>query len=203
MSADKRIVTPTNEEVAKFGGQAAEAPAPPPAEGEAAAPTASSEAEEWKNKCLRARADLSNYQKRAEKDRGETVRYAITDMAKSLLPVLDSLDRVIAAGSGAPESQALTDGIKLTRDMLLKALRQFNVSEIEAEGKPFDPSVHEAMMERPSDEHPHHTVLQQLEKGYKLHDRVLRPARVIVSKGKEASGGGDDTNENVAAPDAK
>ena len=137
---------------------------------------------EWKEIALRARAELSNYQKRAEKERAESVRYANGNLLKALLPVLDNLERVVQTGTQAEgDPQTLLDGVKLTLDMLQKVLRDHDVEPIAAEGQPFDPHVHEAMMVRPSD-HAEQTVLQEVGKGYKLHERVLRPARVIVSK---------------------
>lgn len=137
---------------------------------------------EWKEIALRARAELSNYQKRAEKERAESVRYANGNLLKALLPVLDNLERVVQTevqAEGTP--QTLVDGVELTLDMLQKVLRDHDVEPIAAEGQPFDPHVHEAMMVRPSD-HAEQTVLQEVGKGYKLHERILRPARVIVSK---------------------
>lgn len=194
MSQEEKIVIPSDEEVAQYagtdgagkagaGGETAEAAA-----ADAAAPVPSRE--DWKDIALRARAELSNYQRRAEKDRTESLRYANASLLKALLPVLDDLERIVQTGSEAaanPKSdpaemgKAVVDGARLTRDTFLKVFRDFNVEPIAAEGQPFDPQVHEAMMERPSD-HAERTVLQELARGYRLHDRVLRPARVIVSK---------------------
>jgi molecular chaperone GrpE len=192
MSADeKKIATPTDQEVAQYAGGG-----PPEANAEAAPVPAASEADEWKDKYLRARAELSNYQKRAQKDRTDSIRYAVADLARALLPVLDNLDRAVEAATGATGgTEALAEGARLTRDMFVKVLKEFDVTEIEAEGQPFDPAVHEALMEQPSDKHPNRTVLQQVAKGYRLHDRVLRPARVIVSKGEVQADGGKPADQ--------
>ena len=207
----KKIVIPTEEDVARFGGgpapaekptspdgaptgeaasqPAEEAPAgaEAPAAGEAASPEAqSAEIEQWKEKFLRAKAELLNYQRRAEKDRAESLRYANAGLVKALLPVLDDLERVVAAAAEhKSDPDALADGVKLTLENCLKILNGFGIEPIEALGKPFDPSQHEAMMQQPSDEYAEPTVLTEMVKGYRLHDRVVRPSRVIVSKPAE------------------
>lgn len=188
--ADENVIIPSAEEVAQYGGAPAEpageaAPAEAAAQPEtpgAPAETAAPETD-WKEIALRARAELSNYQKRAEKDRIEFARYANAGLLRALLPILDNLERVIQTGEKKTESnaQALLDGVKLILDQFQKTLHDHHVETIAAEDQPFDPQVHEAMMERPSD-HAERTVLQELAKGYKLYDRVLRPAKVIVSK---------------------
>ena len=185
---EEKVVMPSAEEVAQYGGgQGGPASDPPaPDEAEAAAPAAAAEApaaeNDWRDIALRARAELSNFQKRSEKDRADSIRYANAGILRALLPVIDNLERVIQSGAAAEaDSQTLLAGVKLTVEMFQKILRDYHVETIVAEGQPFDPQVHEAMMERPSD-HAERTVLQELAKGYKLHDRVLRPAKVIVSK---------------------
>lgn len=208
MSKKKKVVLPTDREVAQYGGQSASAdesgPPPPAQEAAAAQPTEQdegaptgpqatdkprAEAEEWKEKFLRAKADLANYQRRAEKDRGQTLRYANARLVQALLPILDDLERVVTSESEqAGEVETVINGVKLTLENFLKVLRDFNVSRIEAAGKPFDPAVHEAMMQQPGEgDHSEPTVLQEVVKGYQLYDRVLRPARVIVSKPAEAA----------------
>ncbi|HOB75219.1 MAG TPA: nucleotide exchange factor GrpE [Phycisphaerae bacterium] len=188
---EEKVVIPTEEEVARYGGNQAggagdgEPAGAEPAQAETteSAPEVRSPEVEWKEIALRARAELSNYQKRAEKDRAEAIRYANGGLVKDLLPVLDDLERVIQSAEETPEAsaKAVVEGVKLILDMFRKVLRQYNVEAIPAEGELFDPQVHEAMMERPSD-HAERVVLQELSKGYKLHDRVLRPSKVIVSK---------------------
>jgi len=192
----KKIVVPTDQEVAQYGGE----PAPgqeagsPPAAGqddettpEAQTPEAAAdprtEAEQWKEKCLRAKAELANYQRRVERDRAQALRYANAQLARALLPILDDLERVIKSGAEqAGDVESVVNGVQLTLDNLLKVLGEFNVSPIEAAGQPFDPAMHEAMTQQPSAEHSEPTVLEEVTKGYRLHDRVLRPARVIVSR---------------------
>lgn len=215
----KKIAIPSEEEVARFGGGAGPAetkgqsPAEDTAEGsdprtqddaasDAGQPASESgtsldalraEAEQWKDKCLRAKAELANYQRRAEKDRAEALRYANAGLAKALLPILDDLERVLSAVvEHKNDPDAIADGVRLTLGNCLKVLKDFGVQQIEAMGKPFDPSQHEAMMQQPSAEHAEPTVLMEAAKGYRLYDRVLRPARVIVSKPPEASAPADE-----------
>jgi len=196
---EKKIVIPTDEEVAEYSGQSGPdnpSTGSPQDEGAAAEASAQvqtpageesrSEAEEYKDKYLRAIAELSNFRKRAEKDREESLRYANTGLVRSLLPVLDDLERVVASAAEHPDNTAaVVDGVKLTIQSFRKALAEHNVTSIEALGQPFDPAVHEAMMQQPSDQYDTPTVLQVLVEGFKLHDRVIRPARVIVSKKAE------------------
>jgi molecular chaperone GrpE len=202
MSRKKKIVIPTESEVGQYGGTARE-PENPGAEdvdarsaqdgseGTASSQTegARSEAEEWKDKCLRARAELANFQRRSEKDRAETVRYAQARLAQALLPVLDDLERVIESAGTGGEVEAVVNGVRLTRDNFLKVLADAGVVPIEALGQPFDPAVHEAIMQQPSEAHAEPMVLQEVQRGYRLHERVLRPARVIVSRPGDAGTG--------------
>jgi molecular chaperone GrpE len=196
--SEKKIVIPSDEEMAKFSGQSkkqgdspadsdsqADNPAAP--DESSAAPTAeSSPADEYKDKYLRAVAELSNFRKRAQKDRQESLRYANADLVRSLIPVLDNLERVVASAEEHPENTAaIVDGVKLTVGAFRKALSDHQVNSIDAEDRPFDPSVHEAMMQQPDHRYDTPTVLQVLEEGFKLFDRVIRPARVVVSKPPE------------------
>ncbi len=207
----KKIVIASEEDVARYAGGAGSPEAPPseaeergadvaapqpaqagpqtpPVENAEASSAASGSGEpqapeDWKDKCLRARAELANVQRRFAREKEECLRYAAAGMARGLLSVLDDLERVIRSAHEHPENvAAIVDGVKLTREAFLKVLAEHQVAEIEAVGRPFDPAVHEAMMQQTSDEHPDQTVLQELSRGYRLHDRVLRPARVVVSR---------------------
>ena len=194
MSAEEqKIVTPTPEETARYagrlgaGGQNADAGAPTEEETTA---QVKSEAEQWKEKFLRSKADLANYQKRVEKERVENMRYACGELVKALLPTIDDLDRLIASGAeGKADAASFVEGAKLLRENLLKALGQFNVTQIQAQDQPFDPEIHQAILETPSAEHTERTVVQEVAKGYKLHDRVLRPARVVVARPADVDAG--------------
>jgi molecular chaperone GrpE len=197
MSKQGKIVTPSSEEVSAYGGAAKsagqdEAASPddranPAGAGAAPAPESlveRSEADEWRDKFLRAKAELSNYQKRSEKDRSEAMRYAHAELARALLPIADDLERLIRSASEQNASiEALVEGVRLTQENFLKVLEKFHVLPIEAHGQPFDPSVHEALMEQPSEQHADlPVVLHEVTRAITLHDRVLRPSKVIVSK---------------------
>ena len=123
-------------------------------------------------------ADIINIRKRNASDRAELMKFAGFNLSGRILPVLDSLERALDNAEDGP----LTDGIRLTRDNLLDALQAEGVTPIEV-GSDFDPNVMEALTTLPaSEEHPDGTVIQTLESGWMYKDRVLRPARVVVSK---------------------
>jgi molecular chaperone GrpE len=204
---ERKIVTPSEEEVAQYGGQqpseegnsseAQEEAASGEVENSSESADVEAADENWKEKALRAKAELLNYQRRTQKDREESMRYAYAGLVRSLLPVIDDLERVItSAEEHTQDAQSIIDGVKMTLENFYKVLREFHVHTIESEGQPFDPQFHEAMMEQPSDEYPPRTVLQEVVKGYKLHDRVIRPAKVIVSKAAEGSTDAGESSES-------
>lgn len=196
----KKIVIPNDEEVKQYSqgnepsaanseAQVAEPALTPEgavAEGTPAQAAEATRENEYKDKYLRAVAELSNYRKRSEKEREESLKYANSVLVRALLNVLDNLDRVMTSAQEHPENTAaILDGVKLTAESFRKVLREHNVEAIPAMGQIFDPAVHEAIMQQPSEEHDTPTVLNVVQEGYKLHDRVIRPARVIVSSRKE------------------
>lgn len=142
---------------------------------------AEQERDEYLALARQGRADFENYQKRAQRDLATERRYAQLPLAGDLLPALDNLERALDAARQAGDDGPLARGVALVQTQLLDALRRHGVSRVEAQGQPFDPNRHEAVMQQPSAEVPPQTVLQVLENGYLLHERVLRPARVIVS----------------------
>jgi molecular chaperone GrpE len=137
--------------------------------------------EEYLDLAQRTRADFENYQKRMQRDLATERRFAQLPLAASLLPALDNLERAIAAGEQAGEKGPLVQGVAMVHSQLLDVLRRHGVTRMEAQGQPFDPNLHQAVMQEPSKEHPPQTVVRVLEPGYLLHDRVLRPASVVVS----------------------
>jgi molecular chaperone GrpE len=129
----------------------------------------------------RTQADFDNYQKRNRREREEERRYYNDRFAEELLPVLDNLERAMAAATSAKEKGPLVQGVGMVHSQLLDLLRRHGITPIEALGQPFDPNLHQAVMQQPAPDKEPNTVLQVLEQGFKIHDRVLRPARVIVS----------------------
>jgi molecular chaperone GrpE len=137
-----------------------------------------------RDRLLRALADAENIRRRAERTGEETRQYAISDFARELLMVADNLERTIAAAAERPETvkdDALIEGVRATARLLEQTLSHFGVRKIEALGKRFDPSLHEAVMEADDPSQPPGTVVRVVENGYTIHDRLLRPARVVVA----------------------
>jgi molecular chaperone GrpE len=138
------------------------------------------ERDELKNQILRIQADFANYQKRAKQQADEVRTYAIGNLAQDVLGGIDNLERAIEA-LRASANQGITSGLDLVQKQLLGILAKYGVEPISALEQPFDPNLHEAIMQQPSAEHPEGTVVAELGKGYKIHDRVLRPSKVAVS----------------------
>ncbi|HEY7310756.1 MAG TPA: nucleotide exchange factor GrpE [Gemmataceae bacterium] len=137
--------------------------------------------DEYLELAQRTRADFENYQKRIQRDLATERRFAQAPLASELLAALDNLERATAAAEQAGEKGPLVQGVSMVHTQLLDALRRHGVTRMEALGLPFDPNLHEAVMQLPSAEHPSMTVVQVLQPGYLIHERVLRPARVAVS----------------------
>jgi molecular chaperone GrpE len=149
------------------------------------------EAEESYDRLLRVSAEFENYKKRTAREMADFKKYANQSLLRELLPVIDNLDLAIKAAAEASDNTdaCLLDGVELTRKEILKVFENFHVEPIDALGKPFDPNFHEAVMREESDEHPENTVVNELQKGYLMHDRLLRPSMVVVAmpKNKEIS----------------
>ncbi|MDB6070570.1 MAG: grpE [Verrucomicrobiales bacterium] len=141
------------------------------------------EAAQWKDAAHRAAAELDNYRKRTARDLQETVKYANANLLESLLPVLDNFDYGMAAAKAESEGSNLYIGLSMVLRQVQDFLKDNGVEEIAAVGSAFDPHLHEAVSQQPSPSVPEGTVLSQTRKGYKLRDRLLRPASVIVSSG--------------------
>jgi molecular chaperone GrpE len=125
---------------------------------------------------------LDNYRKRAARELEDRLRYANMSLLRDLLPVLDNVERAIEAAEKNADGAALLDGFKMVHQQLDEALKKHHCQRIEALHAPFDPNVHHAVMQQPSADHPANTVLMVTQNGYQLHDRVVRPSQVIVSK---------------------
>ncbi len=135
---------------------------------------------------LRTRAEMENLQKRTQRDIEHAHKYALEPFVKDLIPVIDSLEQGLATPADSIEhAKALHHGMELTLKMFLNTLVKFNVEVVDPLNEPFDPTHHEAMVMQPSNDHAAGTVLTVVQKGYLLHGRLIRPARVIVSKAAE------------------
>ncbi len=170
---------------------AAEA-APDPTAAETVAPStdtelaaARAEAAENYEKYLRTSADLDNYRKRAAREKDELARYTREEIVAALLPVLDNLERAIqAARDHGDEQSSLLEGVAHTHKQLKRTLEECGLVEVPSEtGHPFDPEHHEAVGHVESEQHSEGVIINQVQRGYTLSSRLLRPARVVVSKG--------------------
>ena len=155
---------------------------------------------ELKDQVLRALAETENVRRRVQRDRDDAVKYAASGFAKDLLPVADNLRRALdAIPKDALETdealRTLATGVEMTERLLLAALERHQIKRIEALGQRFDSNLHQAMFEVPGSGQPAGTVVQVMEPGYTIHDRLLRPALVGIAKAEPAPGGG-----NGAAP---
>jgi molecular chaperone GrpE len=140
------------------------------------------ERDDLRERLQRVSADYLNYKKRAQRDAEQARQFANEDLMKALLSVLDDMERALdAARADHSEDDPLLKGMQIVHDNALQTLGRFGLETIEAEGTPFDPDRHAAMMQEPSDEHPPQTVLRELQRGYQLHGRTIRPAAVVVS----------------------
>ena len=141
------------------------------------------ELDDARDRLLRTTAELENFRKRAARELDQERRYAVLPLVRDLLPLVDNVQRAIEAAekSGAPA--ALLEGVRLVAQQLESILSRHDCTKIEALGQPFDPHIHEAISQMPSNQYPAGTVSAVAATGYQLHDRVVRPAQVVVSSG--------------------
>lgn len=139
--------------------------------------------EEMEDSFLRARAEISNITTRNRNEREQLQKYRSQDLGKKLLPAIDNLERAIAADVSDEQSANLKKGVEMVLESLNHALKEEGIEEIPAEGETFDPNLHQAVQTVPAEDGvAPETIVQVLQKGYKLHDRVLRPSMVIVAQ---------------------
>ena len=140
------------------------------------------EASENYDKYIRTVAELENYKKRAAREKADSIRYGNENLIKDILPLVDSMDRALQHADNSGDFEAFKKGLKLLQDQLLCSLEKHGVQKIECVDKTFDPNVHEALFQVESDTHEDNTIVDELEKGYLLSGRLLRPAKVSVCK---------------------
>lgn len=158
------------------------------AEGEALT-KAREEAELYKDRWIRLAAEFDNYKKRTAREMDALVQSAGADVMRDLLSILDAVDRALLhREKGQEDSEGYREGVVMIMEQLPRTLRNRNLMEIGMAGQPFDPNVHEALIQMPSEEYEAGMVAQVVEKGYRLGDRVLRPAKVVVSQGRPEGG---------------
>ena len=143
---------------------------------------AKQEAARLKDQLLRTAADFDNYRKRARRDQADAEKKARDDVLRDLLPVFDNLERAMAHTEKATDVQSVADGVRMVIRQFTDTLAKLGVDRIESVGLPFDPAVHEAIQHLESTEHPPGTVAAEIQGGYRAHDRLIRPALVVVAK---------------------
>lgn len=137
--------------------------------------------EELNSRYLRLLADFDNFRKRAAREKQDFYNNALEDVILQLLPVLDNFERALARRENSEASNGFLEGFEMIFRQFMGVLEKLGLSEIDALGKPFDPYFHNAVMKAPSEEHEENTVIEVLQKGYKLKDKVIRPSMVKVS----------------------
>ena len=138
--------------------------------------------EEEQDRMVRLRADFENYKRRVQKDKEADYKYRAQSLLNDLLPVLDNLERALAVEATTEEAISLTKGVDMVYRSLVTAVEKEGLERVESEGKPFDPNLHHAVMQEKDESQDSGIVLQELQKGYKLKDRILRPAMVKVNE---------------------
>jgi len=138
--------------------------------------------EEVFEKLQRVTADYLNYQKRMQRQMEATGRYALQGFISDILPVIDNFELALRAAEGQSSLQDFRDGIQLVHDELLRVLKRHDIEPIDAMGRPFDPEQHEAVAHVESADHEDNSVMEVVQRGYRLHSRTIRPSKVVVSK---------------------
>jgi molecular chaperone GrpE len=144
------------------------------------------EAVETYDRLLRATAEFDNYKKRSSREMAEFRKFANQSLIKEMLSVVDNLELAMNSSNGNKAiDKDLLQGLEMTHKEILKVFEKFDVKPIDAKGRPFDPSFHEAVMQEETNDSPKNTVVNELQRGYMIHDRLLRPSMVVVAKPKE------------------
>ncbi len=137
----------------------------------------------FRDLALRSQADFENYKKRCAREKEEAIKYANNSLLQRLVAIIDNFELGLAAAKEQGQQSPIYSGMVLVQKQLNDLLAENGLQPIEAEGKPFDPNLHEAIAHEPSDQVPEGTVLRQVSRGYRIKDRLLRPAKVVVSSG--------------------
>ena len=161
------------------------------------------EAAENHDRLLRVAAEFENYKKRTAREMDDLRKFANESFAKAMLPVVDSLDLAIESSRNDQQTNSsVVEGVTMTLNEIYKIFEQFGVKPFESLGKTFDPVFHQAMMQEETEAYPENTVSRELQKGYMIHDRLLRPAMVAVSKKKEESDNSKIQNKKINKEDS-
>jgi len=157
---------------------------------------AKKEAKESYDRFLRVSAEFDNYKKRATREAAEFKKFANETLAREILPIIDNLERAIESSDADTHAKSgLVEGVGMTLKEMLRVFDKFHIKPIDSIGEPFDPCFHQAVMQEESDSHPENTVIKELQRGYMMHDRLVRPAMVIVSSAKSENGSDENLSE--------
>jgi len=149
----------------------------------------------YQDKYIRLSAEFENYKRRAKRDQNDAIRYANESLLKNLLSTLDNLERAIQCGKDAGATGSLLEGVELTHKQFLETVGKLGVRQVSSTGSLFDPNMHQAVAQVESETTEPNTVVEEFQKGYFLHDRILRPAMVTVAKEKS------DQTETISTQD--
>jgi molecular chaperone GrpE len=141
------------------------------------------ENKELSDRLLRTMAEFDNYRKRVAREKEDLLKYGAEKMALDILPVADNFERALEQAKTANNAAAVVEGVEMIFKQFLATLEKFNIKSFDSIGQAFDPEKHEAMAQQESGEYAENTVMEEFQKGYFLNDRLLRPARVVVSRG--------------------
>jgi molecular chaperone GrpE len=180
----KKIPSPERQEEMNSSAQAKQpsSAAAGDADSEDAMAGLQADLDRFRDLALRSQADFENYKKRAAREKEDAVKYANSSLLQRLVSILDNFELGLAAAKTETEQSPIYSGMVLIQKQLNDLLEENGLQAIEAEGKKFDPNLHEAIAHEPSDS-PEETVIRQARRGYRFKDRLLRPARVVVSSG--------------------
>jgi len=143
------------------------------------------ELEEQKERTLRARADLENYRNRINRQMTEERKYANVDFMREILPVWDNIGRALEAVATTQNLEALVEGVQMVHSQFLEVLAKYHCERIESRFQPFDPNFHASVAQVPNGEYPANTVIEEIQAGFRLFDRVVRPSQVVLSSGMD------------------
>lgn len=148
------------------------------------------------DKYLRLAAEFENYKRRAQRDQSDSIRFGNESLLKNLLPIIDNLERAIQCAKDVGTSGPLLEGVELTHKQFLETVSKVGVRQLSTTGNSFDPAIHQAVTQVESENVEPNTVIEEFQKGYLLHDRILRPAMVSVAKEKSELTEPDSTQES-------
>ena len=164
---------------------------------------AQAEVEEWKDRAMRRQAELENFRKRSAREKSEAIRYANGSLLGELFPILDNFDMGLQAALQESEDSIISKGMQMVQQQMHDFLDASGVTIIDSVGETFDPNVHEAVSQEASDEVPEGHVISVIRKGYRLHDRLLRAANVVVSTGSAPAETETEADDEGAAEEGE